>query len=127
MSSGYTKVPAHGFNHEPKANKRFRKVSPEIPASNKKTINLSKVLIRFIQSPIFDIISSLTPKPIRIMLTWIKERFKEPSTYQGAATLAGAIGYTINPEAWDLIATAVLSVIGLIQMIKKEQKIIEKK
>lgn len=61
------------------------------------------------------------------MLTWLKERLIEPSTYQGITTLAAAVGYTVNPEAWEAIATLALGIIGFIQMMKKEPKLLEKK
>lgn len=67
----------------------------------------------------------LTQKP-KNMLQWIKDRLREASTYQGAAGLAGAVGYTLNPEMIELIGTLVVGIISLIQMAKTE-KIAEKK
>lgn len=87
---------------------------------------LKKVLRRFITGPIFALLITITPKPFNHMLTWLKERFSEPSTYQGLTVLASAVGYTINPEFLDAIAAIALSVIGLIQVLKKEGKVVEK-
>lgn len=61
------------------------------------------------------------------MLYWLKNRFSEPSTYQGLTTLLGAAGFALNPEAWEAIVAFVAGVIGLIQFVKEEKKIIEKK
>ena len=55
------------------------------------------------------------------MWKWIKDRLKEPSTYQGVTVLTSAIGLTLSPELWESIVTLAGAVIGLIQVIKKEQ------
>ncbi len=69
----------------------------------------------------------LNPKQTLLaMLTWIKDRLKEPSTFQGLTALAGAIGYTLNPEAVDAIVALVVAVLGAIQVLKTE-KLVEKK
>jgi hypothetical protein len=57
---------------------------------------------------------------------WIKNRLREPSTYQGLAVAIGAIWGAVEPEALELIGTGVLSIIGGIQMIKKEKENPEK-
>ena len=80
------------------------------------------VLRNVMNSPIMGFIIQLTPKPIKTMLKWLKERFKEPSTYQGIAVVAGAIGFSISPELWESIAAVAASIIGLIQVIKRERK-----
>ena len=54
--------------------------------------------------------------------TWIKKRFKEPSTYQGITAIASAVGVSVSPELWEGIATLAVSIIGLIQVIKKEKE-----
>ena len=54
--------------------------------------------------------------------TWIKERFAEPSTYQGVVAIASAVGATISPELWEAIATFAVGLIGLIQVVKKEKE-----
>ena len=61
------------------------------------------------------------------MLYWLKSRLKEPSTYQGLTTVLAATGYTLNPEAWEAIVALAAGIIGFIQMIKEEKKLLEKK
>lgn len=53
---------------------------------------------------------------------WIKNRLREPSTYQGIAIAVGAIWGSVDPEAIEAIGTGVLSIIGGIQMLKKEKE-----
>lgn len=125
MSSGHTKLPTYGFEHKPVENKRFGRV--EAPTSSKKTRNFKKVLIKLIKSPILSILIPFTPKSIQIMFNWLKTRLNEPSTYQGITTVAAAAGFTINPEAWEAIVALAAGIIGFIQMIKEDKKIIEKK
>jgi hypothetical protein len=124
MSSGHTKLPTYGFEHKPAENKRFRKVSA---ISRRKRRTFKKVLIKFIKSPIFSILILFTPKSIQTMLYWLKSRLKEPSTYQGLTTVLAATGYTLNPEAWEAIVALAAGIIGFIQMIKEEKKLLEKK
>lgn len=52
---------------------------------------------------------------------WLKDRAKEPSTYQGLAVVLGVAGASVDPEALEMIGAGVISVIGGIQMIKKEK------
>jgi len=80
------------------------------------------ILGAIMNSPVMGIIISITPKPFRNMLKWLKERFKEPSTYQGITVIASAIGFSISPELWEAIASVGASVIGLIQFIKRERQ-----
>ncbi|MFQ5539020.1 MAG: hypothetical protein ACE5FB_01345 [Candidatus Binatia bacterium] len=54
------------------------------------------------------------------LLTWIAARLKEPSTYQGLATIFTAAGIFLSPELWLGIGTAGAAIVGLIQLIKKE-------
>jgi len=57
-----------------------------------------------------------------MIIQWIKKRLKEPSTYQGLAVLLGSLGVAISPELLTGIGTTVLSVIAVIQIIKKEKE-----
>ena len=52
---------------------------------------------------------------------WLAARLLEPSTWQGIATAAAAIGLMWSPELWVYIGGVAGSVIGLIQFIKKER------
>jgi len=54
------------------------------------------------------------------LLKWIAARLKEPSTYQGLATILTAAGIFLSPELWLGIGTAGAAIIGLVQVIKKE-------
>ncbi len=48
-------------------------------------------------------------------------RLKEKSTWAGIVTLAAAVGWKMEPEAWSAIAAAVISVIGLWEVFRKEK------
>ncbi|MCK5316928.1 MAG: hypothetical protein KAJ55_03390 [Anaerolineales bacterium] len=54
------------------------------------------------------------------LLKWIAARLKEPSTYQGLATILTAAGIFLSPELWLGIGTAGAAIVGLVQVIKKE-------
>lgn len=83
----------------------------------KRVLSLRKIV------PIIDIaIFIINKRPITMIWTWIKERFTEPSTYQGVVAIASAVGATISPELWEAIATFAVGLIGLIQVIKKEKE-----
>ena len=60
------------------------------------------------------------------MLTWLKERFEEPSTYKGVAALAGAVGYQIDPDGFAVIVAVVLAVIGLIDFFQDDKSFVKK-
>lgn len=120
MSSGRTKIPPQGFDHKPPKNKRFRKVEqpervyevPKKPNQFVLKIKAYKLILAFLLQ--------LTKKD-KNMLTWIKERLEEPSSYQGIIGLLAAVGYTLNPEALELIASTAVGLISLIQLGKKEK------
>ena len=54
-------------------------------------------------------------------MQWLIDRLKEPSTWQGIATFAGAVGIILSPELWLQIGTTAGAIIGLVQVIKKER------
>lgn len=138
-SSGFTELPVVGLKHKA-AQPEIRKVEqPEnvklVYWTRREKIELAVDKVKdkwndtkdVLQKPANKFIISLLIKRLRIiMLNWLKERLKEPSTLQGAAGLAGAIGYALNPEMLELIATTVVSIISLIQIAKKE-KLAQKK
>lgn len=94
-----------------------------IRTKRNRLVGLKKVLKGIPIIHIFDtFIEIVAPKPIYIMWKWIKDRIKEPSTYQGLSVLLGAVGVTLSPELWQEISTVIASVIGLIQVVKKEAK-----
>jgi uncharacterized membrane-anchored protein len=49
------------------------------------------------------------------------QRLKEPSTYRGLAIIGGAVGVSLEPSAWETIGTLVASIIGLIEIFRKEK------
>jgi len=51
------------------------------------------------------------------------QRLKEPSTFRGLAILAGLCGYAIDPAQINAISSAVVAVIGLIEVFRREPKI----
>jgi hypothetical protein len=53
---------------------------------------------------------------------WIAARLKEPTTYQGLATMFTAAGIFLSPELWLGIGTFGVAFVGLVQVIKKELK-----
>lgn len=127
MSSGRInrkKMPTVTITDHTKAkNPRIRKVhKPEVPQMPQR----KRVLNKLLNHPILGFAIQFTPKPVRIMLLWLQERFKEPSTYQGLTTFGAVLGYSMSPEAWELTASVALGLLGLIQMMKKEEKIIAK-
>jgi len=83
---------------------------------------VKRVLRNVFNNPIMDFVITITPKPFKTMLKWLKARFKEPTTYKGVTALAGAIGWYISPEMWEAVAAMVISLIGLIQVIENEGK-----
>ena len=126
MSSGHIKINPEGFNHKPVKNKRIRKVesAPKNYQPPKKK-EPNKLVLKFqAYKFIFAFLLQLTKKD-KNMLNWIKERLEEPSSYQGIIGLLAAVGYTINPEMLELIATTAVGLISLIQLGKKE-KFVEK-
>jgi hypothetical protein len=52
-------------------------------------------------------------------MEWLLARLQEPSTYQGLAVVATAAGVNIAPELQSHIISVGVSVIGLINFIKK--------
>ncbi len=81
---------------------------------------------KVINSPAFEFIINITPKPmkdgLKLVLQWLKNRFKEPSTYKGLSVILSAIGISLSPDLWQAISALGASVIGLIQVIENESK-----
>lgn len=127
---GFTELPSVTFDHRP-VEPEIRHVDPVFVAEKRKGTRIfrrskQKVLQLSSNKLMMWLVSLLIKKTHKIMLNWIKDRLKEPSTLQGAAGLAGAVGYILNPEMLELIATTVVGLISLVQMAKKE-KLVEKK
>jgi len=81
-----------------------------------------RVLSKVMNNPIMDFVITIIPNPFKNMLKWLKERLKEPSTYQGITVIASAIGFSVSPELWSAIVTTASGIIGVIQVMKKENK-----
>jgi PII-like signaling protein len=62
------------------------------------------------------------PNPIKPMKMMI-EKLTEPSTIRGVIALLGAFGITVQPEYHEHIIAAVLALIGIINVWRKESKI----
>ncbi len=62
------------------------------------------------------------PNPVKPMKTMI-EKLTEPSTIRGIIALLGAFGITVQPEYHEHIIAAVLALIGIINVWRKESKI----
>lgn len=60
-------------------------------------------------------------KTLEIMLLWLKERLTEKSTYQGLIGFLGAVGITINPEMVESVVALAVSLISVIEIVRKEK------
>jgi hypothetical protein len=49
-------------------------------------------------------------------------RLKEKSTWAGLATIAALVGLKVDPSQLGAISTAVIGVIGLYEVFRKEKK-----
>lgn len=56
------------------------------------------------------------------IVNWLIERLREPSTWRGITTLLGVIGVTLSPEQWAAISAAVIGLLGVIEVFRKEVK-----
>lgn len=54
-------------------------------------------------------------------MDWFIERAKEPSTLRGVLALAGVLGVNVAPELSSSIIGTLVSVAGLIEVIRKER------
>jgi hypothetical protein len=54
------------------------------------------------------------------ILTWIKARLAEPSTKAGLLVLLSGIGISVSPELLSTSLGAVVALIGLYEVIRKE-------
>lgn len=56
------------------------------------------------------------------LLSTLKRKLKEPSTYQGLAVVAGVVGINIDQSAAYEIGSAVGAIFGTIQVIRQEKE-----
>jgi hypothetical protein len=52
----------------------------------------------------------------------IIERLKEPSTFRGLTIISGIAGLNLAPDQAVAIGTAVMSILGLIEVFRKEKQ-----
>lgn len=56
------------------------------------------------------------------MLNWLLARLKEQSTWKGLTLILSAVGIALSPEQMAAIVTAAVSVVGVIEVFRKEKK-----
>lgn len=54
------------------------------------------------------------------ILETILDRLSEQSTWRGLILLATALGLRLSPDHWEAILTTGLSIVGLINVFRKE-------
>lgn len=55
-------------------------------------------------------------------MDYILSRIKEPSTYKGALALAAALGLQIDPAQSTAIVSAILALLGVWEVFRRERK-----
>lgn len=56
------------------------------------------------------------------MVSWLKQRLAEPSTYRGIVGMLTALGITLNPELIKEVVALSVAVLSFIEFIKKEKE-----
>ena len=56
------------------------------------------------------------------VITWLKERLNEPSTYKGLLAVLGLIGLSIPIEILQQVGAVLIAVIGLWEMVRNQAK-----
>lgn len=88
----------------------------------------AKIKPKIVPALVLTASMAVQPKQtILIMLEWIRQRSKEPSTYKGITAILGVVGYQLDPQAFEIIVAVVLAVIGAIDFFQDEGKILTKK
>jgi archaellum biogenesis protein FlaJ (TadC family) len=81
---------------------------------NKKTILYS------LETVVFLIIS---PKQTIVnMISWLRERLSEPSTYRSVVGFTSVLGLSVNPEMIEQITVLAVSILSFIEFVRKERK-----
>jgi len=57
-------------------------------------------------------------------MEWILRRLKEPSSWRGIIVLVGICGYTISPELEEQIILVGTGLLGLVEIVRREKKVI---
>ena len=55
-------------------------------------------------------------------MDWFLERLKEPSTWRGLTGLLAAVGVVVSPDLIAQIGAAVVAILGVIEVARKEKK-----
>lgn len=58
-------------------------------------------------------------------MNWILGRLSETSTWRGLILILTAAGITMSPELVNAITAAGLALVGLINVIRKEPRVVE--
>lgn len=56
------------------------------------------------------------------MLKRLKEYLKMPSTWRGVFMGAGLFGFVLLPEQQEAVTVSTMTLIGLIEILRKEEK-----
>jgi hypothetical protein len=81
---------------------------------NKKTILYSFETVVFLV---------ITPKQTLFnMITWLRERLSEPSTYRSVVGFTSVLGLSVNPEMIEQITVLAVSILSFIEFVRKERK-----
>jgi hypothetical protein len=55
-------------------------------------------------------------------MNYLVERLKEKSTYSGLLALLSALGLAMDPEQFSAIAAAVMALVGVYEVFRRESK-----
>jgi hypothetical protein len=55
-------------------------------------------------------------------MSFILGKLKEKSTYAGLAALLAAFGWSIDPETFSAGAAAIIAIVGLWEVLRRESK-----
>jgi hypothetical protein len=65
-------------------------------------------------------VQALTPRVGS--MDYLVSRLKEKSTYSGLLALLSAVGLAIDPEQFSAIAAAVMALVGVFEVFRREKK-----
>ena len=59
------------------------------------------------------------------MISWLKQRLAEPSTYRGIVGMVAALGITLNPELIKEVIALSVAVLSFVEFLRKEKDKVE--
>lgn len=59
------------------------------------------------------------------MISWLKQRLAEPSTYRGIVGMVAALGISLNPELIKEVIALSVAVLSFVEFIRKEKDKVE--